>query len=75
MSFRINPGLGSGSSKKTDVGGVESSFGIWYEYIDKVKDICEEFNLKVTCIHSHIGSGCDPEVWKAVALHTLEFVE
>lgn len=24
-------------------------------------------------MHTHIGSGCDPEVWKAVARFTLEY--
>ena len=36
---RINPGLGSGHSNRTNVGGVSSSFGIWHEYIDRVHEI------------------------------------
>ncbi|HEY5037207.1 MAG TPA: hypothetical protein VII74_08770, partial [Chthoniobacterales bacterium] len=32
VSIRINPGLGSGHSHKTNVGGPASSFGIWHEY-------------------------------------------
>lgn len=26
-------------------------------------------------VHTHIGSGSDPEVWKAVAKYTLEYAE
>jgi diaminopimelate decarboxylase len=75
ISIRINPGLGSGHTKKTDVGGTNSSFGIWHEYIDKVKELLSKYNLSVIRVHTHIGSGSDPEVWKAVAKHTLEYAE
>ncbi len=75
ISIRINPGLGSGHTKKTDVGGTNSSFGIWHEYIDKVKELLTKYNLSVIRIHTHIGSGSDPEVWKAVAKYTLEYAE
>ncbi|MCB1157645.1 MAG: diaminopimelate decarboxylase [Leptospiraceae bacterium] len=75
VCIRINPGLGSGSSKKTDVGGTTSSFGIWHEQIEEVKKIVKDYNLIIYKIHTHIGSGSDPEVWKAVARYTLEYAE
>ncbi|MBE7410817.1 MAG: diaminopimelate decarboxylase [Leptospiraceae bacterium] len=75
LSIRINPGMGSGGTKKTNVGGHTSSFGIWFEYIDEVKAIQKKYNLNISKIHSHIGSGSDPEVWKSVASHTLKFAE
>ncbi len=75
LSIRFNPGLGSGHTKKTDVGGVTSSFGIWHEKLNEVKDIVKKYDLKVTKVHTHIGSGSDPEVWKAVAKYTLEYAE
>ncbi len=71
VSFRINPGTGSGSNRKTNVGGPSASFGIWHEYTDQITKIADKYQLKVTRIHSHIGSGSDPEVWKAVAEMTL----
>ncbi|MEM7184545.1 MAG: diaminopimelate decarboxylase [Spirochaetota bacterium] len=73
LSIRINPGLGSGATQKTDVGGVTSSFGIWHEHMDKVKEIVAKYQLRVTKIHTHIGSGSDPEVWKAVSKYSLEY--
>jgi diaminopimelate decarboxylase len=75
ISLRINPGLGSGHTKKTDVGGTGSSFGIWHEHIDKVKELVTRYQLQVKRIHTHIGSGSDPEVWKAVSHYTLEYAE
>lgn len=75
VSIRVNPGLGSGATQKTDVGGTTSSFGIWHEYMDDVKKIREKYNLKITKVHTHIGSGSDPEVWKAVSRYTLEYAE
>ena len=75
LSLRFNPGLGSGHTKKTDVGGVNSSFGIWHEKIPEVLAKVSQYNLKVQKVHTHIGSGSDPEVWKAVASVTLEIAE
>ncbi len=69
ITVRINPGIGSGHSAKTNVGGVTSSFGIWHEYIPKVHDIAKQYGLTITRLHTHIGSGTDPDVWQqAIAI-------
>jgi len=75
VSVRFNPGRGSGGTKKTDVGGPNSSFGVWLEYADEVKAIAEKYNLTIERIHTHIGSGSDPDVWEVVSEYTLELVE
>ncbi|HEY4908171.1 MAG TPA: diaminopimelate decarboxylase, partial [Methylomirabilota bacterium] len=72
VSVRINPGLGSGSTKRTNTGGPASSFGIWHEYLGDVKALAERYDVKITRLHSHIGSGTDPEVWKRVTRMTLD---
>ncbi|AYV55306.1 diaminopimelate decarboxylase [Leptospira kmetyi] len=72
VSVRFNPGLGSGQTKKTDVGGKTSSFGVWHEDIDKVKEIAKKYDLKIFKVHTHIGSGSDPAVWKVVAQVSLD---
>ena len=72
VSVRVNPGLGSGHSKRTNVGGPSASFGIWHEHMDEVVKIAQEFNLRMTGLHSHIGSGSDPEVWQRCARLTLD---
>jgi diaminopimelate decarboxylase len=75
VCVRLNPGLGSGGTNRTNTGGPASSFGIWHEYVDDVKRIAGQYSLKIDRIHSHIGSGSDPEVWKRVTRMTLDLVE
>jgi diaminopimelate decarboxylase len=71
LGIRVNPGLGSGHNNRTNVGGPSSSFGIWHEYLDQVLALQREFALQLTTLHSHIGSGSDPEVWQRCARLTL----
>jgi diaminopimelate decarboxylase len=66
VGLRINPGLGSGGTGKTNVGGPDSSFGIWFELLPQVKEIVAKHKLKVVRIHTHIGSGSDAAVWQRV---------
>jgi diaminopimelate decarboxylase len=72
VSVRINPGKGSGGTKRTNTGGPSSSFGIWHEEIPEVLTILKKYGLNMTRYHSHIGSGSDPKVWKKVAFMNLE---
>jgi diaminopimelate decarboxylase len=74
VGIRINPGKGSGHDNKTNVGGPASSFGIWHEYTDETKAIADKYDLKITRLHTHIGSGSDPKVWSDVAAMSLEYV-
>lgn len=67
--------MGSGGTSKTDVGGHQSSFGIWFEKIAEVKKIAEKYNLAISKVHTHIGSGSDPKVWETVATVTLSVAE
>lgn len=67
VSVRINPGAGTGHNNRTNTGGVSSSFGIWHEKLDQVFDVARELDLRLTGVHTHIGSGGDPEVWKRCA--------
>ena len=75
VSVRLNPGIGSGHSRKTNTGGPTSSFGIWHEQIPEVKQIAAAHRLTITKIHTHIGAGTDPKVWHEAARVTLELVE
>ena len=52
VGVRINPGLGSGGTKRTNVGGPASSFGIWYEYIPQIKETAQKYGLKIVRIHT-----------------------
>ena len=72
VAVRINPGLGSGSTKRTNTGGPASSFGIWHEYLPRVIEIAARCRLTIRTLHTHIGSGTDPEVWKRATRMTLD---
>lgn len=74
IGLRFNPGLGSGGTNRTNVGGPASSFGIWKDSIDAAQACVARHRLTVNRIHSHIGSGSDPEVWKRVIGLNLEIV-
>ncbi|MEE3326066.1 MAG: diaminopimelate decarboxylase [Myxococcota bacterium] len=74
VSVRINPGLGSGHNNRTNVGGPGSSFGIWHEYLDQVLAIAKDHQLQLTGMHTHIGSGGNPEVWQRCARLSLDIV-
>lgn len=71
---RFNPGLGSGGTGKTNVGGPHSSFGIWHEWADEVEQIATDARLTIERIHTHIGSGSDPEVWSRTTHLSLALV-
>jgi len=71
VSLRINPGIGSGHSNKTNTGGPSSSFGIWHEQIYEALKLAKKYSLQIIRLHTHIGSGHDPKVWEKVALMSL----
>merc|ERR1719379_2691335 len=72
IGLRFNPGVGSGGTNKTNVGGPSSSFGIWHELKDEADEIAQRCGLTVDCIHTHIGSGSDPAVWSNAASLTID---
>ena len=39
-----------------------------------MKSIAAKYNIKVARIHTHIGSGSDPDVWLNVSLLSLNLV-
>jgi diaminopimelate decarboxylase len=74
IGLRFNPGLGSGGTNRTNVGGPASSFGIWHEDAKEARSRLAEHRLRCVRIHSHIGSGSNPEVWQRVAGLNLDLV-
>jgi diaminopimelate decarboxylase len=75
VTIRVNPGLGSGSTNRTNTGGPASSFGIWHRRLDEAKALAARHRLTIRGLHTHIGSGSDPAVWTRVAGLALEIVE
>lgn len=74
VGIRFNPGLGSGGTSRTNVGGPGSAFGLWHEQADDAHAILQAHQLTCNAIHTHIGSGSDPEVWQRVAHMSLDLV-
>jgi diaminopimelate decarboxylase len=74
IGVRFNPGVGSGGTSKTNVGGPSSSFGIWHEFIPQVREIVAMHQLRVIRIHTHIGSGSDPLVWQRASGLSIDMV-
>ena len=61
ITLRINPGFGHGHSQKTNTGGPQSKHGIWHEQVDLCFEKAAQYDLRVTGLHMHIGSGTDLE--------------
>jgi diaminopimelate decarboxylase len=75
VSVRVNPAMGDGINNRLTTGEVNASFGIWHEYLDEVKRIASESSCKITRLHTHIGTGTDPEKWAKAAEVSLQLVE
>lgn len=61
ITLRINPGFGHGHSAKTNTGGESSKHGIWHEQLEDCVALASKYDLSVTGLHMHIGSGTDFE--------------
>lgn len=72
IGVRINPLMGSGHNNRTNTGGVNSSFGIWHEYGDRVRTMAAEAGVTIDRLHLHIGSGADPYIWGQVMEQALD---
>ena len=75
VGVRVNPNIGSGHNNRTSTGGVNASFGIWYEYLNDVKELAKSNNVIIDRIHLHVGSGSDPSVWDEIIDRALLIVE
>jgi diaminopimelate decarboxylase len=74
VGLRVNPGMGSGHNNRTTTGGVNSSFGLWHEYLDDALAMAANHQITITRLHVHIGSGADPELWAETIATALQLV-
>jgi len=74
VTIRINPGLGSGHNNRTNVGGPSSAFGIWHEQLPEIFELQQKYSLRISRMHTHVGSGGDPAVWDRCASMSLDIV-
>jgi diaminopimelate decarboxylase len=75
VSIRINPGEGAGHSKKTNTGVPYSKHGIWYENLSEARDIAKKYNLIISGVHIHIGSGGDMDHLKRITGKLVDFAK
>ncbi|MGB8817407.1 MAG: diaminopimelate decarboxylase [Rhizobiaceae bacterium] len=59
--LRINPGFGSGFSRKTNTGGAFSKHGIWHGELAECYRLIKTYGLRLVGLHMHIGSGAKEE--------------
>jgi diaminopimelate decarboxylase len=72
VSFRLNPGEGHGANDKVNTGGPASKHGIYIDQLDQVRTVLREYNLTLTGVHAHIGSGADLHHWLRIKDLTLQ---
>ncbi len=75
VGIRLNPAMGHGHNNRTNTGGVNSSFGIWHEYIPEVLALTRGYGVVVDRLHVHVGSGAESNVWGEVMVQALELAE
>jgi diaminopimelate decarboxylase len=73
ITLRINPGFGHGHSQKTNTGGEQSKHGIWHEQIADCVARAAHYDLAVSGVHVHIGSGSDLDHLSTVSEALQEF--
>jgi diaminopimelate decarboxylase len=61
ITLRINPGFGHGHTQKTNTGGEQSKHGIWHEQVEDCLAMAAKYDLTISGLHMHIGSGTDFE--------------
>ncbi len=61
ITLRVNPGFGHGHGPKVNTGGEASKHGIWHDHLAQSLERARRFDLRVTGLHVHIGSGSDFE--------------
>lgn len=56
-SIRVKPDIGDGHHKKVDTGNKDSKFGIRIDLIEDCLALAKKYDVKITGLHVHIGSG------------------
>lgn len=65
LSMRVSTGVGAGESATRNTGDKYSSFGISLTQLPELTTFARERGVVISQVHCHIGSGGDPEMWRA----------
>ena len=75
-AVRINPGVGAGHHEKVVTGGKKTKFGISEEFIPKIFEIAQKYELKIVGINQHIGSlFMDPQPYLDAVTNLLRIAD
>ncbi len=75
LSLRVHPGVGSGESATRNTGDKYSCFGVHLSDLPQALALAAAKGVFFEQVHAHIGSGGDPEAWRANIDRELGFVE
>ena len=80
ICVRLNPQIGSGHHEHVVTAGKATKFGIPVHDIDQVLAIADKYDLRITGIHQHIGSGISTmkvlgEAMNVLLTHARRFPE
>lgn len=74
LSMRIHPGIGSGESASRNTGDKFSCFGVHLSDLEQALRLARSRGLLVDQVHTHIGSGGDPQAWQENIARELDFI-
>jgi diaminopimelate decarboxylase len=75
LSIRVHPGIGSGETATRNTGDHYSCFGVHLNDIDRALEYARDKGVRFAHVHTHIGSGGDPELWRQNIDRELDIVE
>ncbi len=75
LSIRVHPGVGSGESSTRNTGDKYSCFGVHLTDLEEVLEYVSKKKLMFKQVHSHVGSGGDPKIWRENIDRMLNFVD
>jgi diaminopimelate decarboxylase len=75
VGLRVNTGNGAGHNNRTTTAGVSASFGLWHEYLEQALRYAKKHDIIIDRLHTHIGSGADPKVWRQAITTSLEIAK
>jgi diaminopimelate decarboxylase len=56
VAIRLNPSIMAGGNLKISTGHADSKFGIPIEYVDRIIQLVNKYDLKIVGLHQHNGS-------------------
>lgn len=75
LSLRLHPGVGAGESASRNTGDEYSCFGIHLSDLPQALQLAAKQNVRFTQLHTHIGSGGEPESWRQNIDLELSYLE